>query len=111
MKPSFRRLTFGNWPAAYVAKKSGDGSSPHDGRARRSSYTERPSDNHRGTRPPVAPNVNTRPSSCQRVDPQLNSPTRLAAGESIATTRPKLTPNAPSPLRPTVRTEKSSCDR
>jgi hypothetical protein len=87
---------------------SGVTSLPHPGRARRSSYTESPSDSQRGIRLAVAPSVNVCPSSCHSVDPQLNSPTLRAAGESIATTPPKLTPSAPSPASPTVRTEKSA---
>src|SRR5437764_5975288 len=56
----------------------------------------------------VAPSVNVCASSCQNVEPQLNGPASLAAGESNASVVPKLTPNAPSPARPTVRTEKSA---
>jgi hypothetical protein len=55
----------------------------------------------------VAPSVKVCPISCHRVEPQLNSPTLRAAGESMAITPPKLTPSAPSPPSPTVRTEKS----
>src|SRR3982750_1240240 len=42
------------------------------------------------------------------VEPQLNGPASFAAGESNASVVPKLTPSAPNPARPTVRTEKSA---
>jgi hypothetical protein len=52
--------------------------------------------------------VNVCASSCQTVEPQLNGPASFAAGESNASVVPKLTPSAPSPASPTVRTEKSA---
>src|SRR5678816_3454009 len=54
------------------------------------------------------PSVNVCASSCHTVEPQLNDPASFAAGESNASVVPKLTPNAPSPANPTVRTEKSA---
>ena len=56
----------------------------------------------------VVPSVNVCASSCQTVEPQLNGPASFAAGESNASVVPKLTPSAPSPASPTVRTEKSA---
>src|SRR5690242_10254300 len=56
----------------------------------------------------VDPSVNVCASSCQNVEPQLNGPASFAAGESNASVVPKLTPSAPSPASPTVRTEKSA---
>ena len=47
--------------------------------------------------------------SCHSVEAQLKSPRVRAAGESMASAGPKLTPRAPIPTRPTVRTEKSAC--
>ncbi len=54
------------------------------------------------------PSVNVCASSCHTVEPQLNGPASFAAGESNASVVPKLTPNAPRPASPTVRTEKSA---
>src|SRR5205823_1226599 len=67
-----------------------------------------PSENQRGMRLSVLPSVNVCASSCHTVEPQLNGPASLAAGESKASVVPKLTPSAPRPARPTVRTEKSA---
>src|SRR5215207_4217473 len=108
MKPSFIRLTGTSLPALNAARKSGVTPKPQPGRALCSSYTDSPSDNHRGTRLSVAPSVKVCASSCQTVEPQLKGPASFAAGESKASVVPKLTPNAPSPARPTVRTEKSA---
>ena len=65
----------------------------------------------RGARLSDSPSVNAWVSSCHAVDPQLKSPRSRADGASIASTGPKLTPSAPSPVRPTVRTEKSAWRR
>src|SRR5512143_1143773 len=56
----------------------------------------------------VVPSVNVCASSCQNVEPQLNGPASFAAGESNASVVPKLTPSAPTPANPTVRTDKSA---
>src|SRR5262245_30321051 len=81
---------------------------PQPLRPRRSSNTDRPSESQRGMRMSVAPSVKVCASSCHAVDAQLNMPASFAAGESKATVLPKLTPSAPSPASPTVRTEKSA---
>src|SRR5512146_3542821 len=108
MKPSFIRLTGTSLPALNAARKLGDTLKPHPGLAWCSSYTDSPSDSQRGTRLSVSPSVNVCASSCHTVEPQLNGPASLAAGESNASVVPKLTPSAPSPASPTVRTEKSA---
>src|SRR5215813_3517563 len=108
MKPSFMRLTGTSFPALNAARKLGVTLKPQPGLARCSSYTDRPSDTHRGIRWSVEPSVKVCASSCQNVEPQLNGPASFAAGESNASVVPKLTPSAPSPARPTVRTEKSA---
>ena len=81
---------------------------PQPGRPWCSSHTLNPSDSQRGTWWSVSPSVNVCASSCHMVEPQLNGPASLAAGESNASVVPKLTPSAPSPAMPTVRTEKSA---
>ena len=83
----------------------------HAGLARRSSNTESPSESQRGARFSDRPRVKVCASSCHATEPQLNSPRCRAEGASIINTGPKLTPRAPSPERPTVRTEKSACCR
>src|SRR5437588_2387581 len=108
MNPSFMRLTGTSLPALNAARKSGVTPNPHPNLAWCSSYTDNPSDNQRGTRLSVTPSVNVCASSCQTVEPQLNGPASFAAGESNASVVPKLTPSAPSPASPTVRTEKSA---
>src|SRR5581483_9211710 len=108
MKPSFIRLTGTSFPARKASRNAGDTDCPQPGRARCSSHTDSPSDSQRGTRWSVAPSVNVCASSCQTVDAQLNGPASFAAGESNASVVPKLTPNAPNPASPTVRTEKSA---
>src|SRR5262249_25470151 len=102
------RLTGTSLPALKAARKSGVTLKPHPGRPWCSSYTESPSDSQRGTRLSVEPSVKVCASSCHTVDPQLNGPASFAAGESNASVVPKLTPSAPSPASPTVRTEKSA---
>ena len=72
-------------------------SSPQPGRARRSSRTDSPSPNQRGTLPPVAPVVTAWAISCQSVEPQLKCPIARADGESMASTLPKLTPERAQP--------------
>src|SRR6185369_8900988 len=108
MKPSFIRLTGTSLPALNALIHDGDTLKPQPGLALCSSYTESPSDNHRGTRWSVRPSVYVCASSCHTVEPQLKAPASFAAGESNASVVPKLTPSAPSPARPTVRTEKSA---
>ena len=69
-----------------------------------------PSVSHRGTRWFDICSVITCASSCHSVASHWNSPRGPALGESMATTRPKQTPSAPTmPGRPSVRTAKSSC--
>src|ERR1051325_11775501 len=87
---------------------AGETFSPQPGCPRRSSYTDNPSDSHRGTRMSDEPSVKVCAISCHAVEPQLNGPASFAAGESKATVLPKLTPSAPRPARPTGRTEKSA---
>ena len=73
-----------------------------------SSCTARPSVNQRGTRSLVAVRMKTWLISCHNVDPQLKSPGLRAEGLSMATTSPNVTPSAPRPGMPVVRTAKSS---
>src|SRR5688572_10693038 len=108
MKPSFKRLGGLIFPSAYACRNPGETFWPHPFLPRRSSKTDNPSDSQRGTLLLVAPRVKVCASSCQAVDAQLNGPASLAAGESKATVFPKLTPSAPRPASPTVRTEKSA---
>ncbi len=109
--PSLSRLGGGTRPASYACRNAGVVGSPQPGRARRSSSVDSPSDSQRGTRSFVTPNVNVWASSCHAVAPQWNAPLSRADGASIASTGPKLMPNAPRPVRPTERTEKSACVR
>ena len=94
-----------------AARNSTDGPAPQPGRARCSSSTESPSENQRGTRWAESPRVKAWVSSCQAVEPQLDWPGSRADGASMASTVPKLTPSAPMPASPTVRTEKSALRR
>ena len=74
----------------------------------RCSCTASPSENHRGTSLSETPMWKVCAISCQSVEAQLKSPRSRAAGESMASAGPKLTPSAPIPTSPTVRTEKSA---
>ena len=67
-----------------------------------------PSVNQRGTRCLVALKTYTWLSSCHRVLAQWKLPGVRPDGLSIATTLPKVTPSAPKPGMPMVRTAKSS---
>src|ERR1700758_3254039 len=106
MKPSFMRLTGTSRPRLNADRNCGLTLNPHPGIAWCSSYTDNPSENHRGTRCSDNPSVKVCASSCHIVEPQLKGPASLAAGESNASTLPKLTPTASRDANPTVRTEK-----